>query len=68
MSYFVLLIKLYLFQSYQGGVVAIRYIDEDRSIVLKKADKGSCVEFSDSDDYVSEAGKQISDKAIYKNV
>lgn len=49
-------------------MVAIRYIDEDRSIVLKKADKGSCVEFSDSDDYVSEADKQISDKAIYKNV
>ena len=49
-------------------MVAIRYIDEDRSIVLKKADKGSCVEFSDSHDYVSEAGKQISDKAIYKNV
>ena len=47
---------------------AIRYIDEDRSIVLKKADKGSCVEFSDSYDYVSEADKQISDKSIYKNV
>ena len=47
---------------------AIRSLAEDRSIVIKKADKGSCVVVWDRLDYLSEAEKQLGDKSIYKNV
>ena len=40
----------------------------DRSIVIKKADKGSCAVVWDRDDYLPEAEKQPCDKAIYKDV
>ena len=46
----------------------IRSLADDRSIVKKKADKGSCAVVWDRDDYLSEAEKQLSDKAIYKNI
>ena len=46
----------------------IRSLADDRSIVKKKADKGSCVVVWDRDDYSSEAEKQHCDKAIYKDV
>ena len=35
---------------------------------FKKADKGSCIVVWDRDDYLSEAEKQLYDKAIYKDV
>ena len=47
---------------------AIRYLADHRSIVIKKADKGSCVVVWDRDDYLSEAEKQLCDEAIYKDV
>ena len=37
-------------------------------LLLKKADKGSCVVIWDRLDYLSEAEKQLGDKNIYKNV
>ena len=40
---------------------------ENRSIAIKKADKGSCVVTWDRLDYLSEAEKQLGDKNIYKN-
>ena len=39
----------------------------DRSIVIKKADKGSCVAVWDRNDYIGEAEKQLSDENIYKD-
>ena len=47
---------------------AIRSLAEDRSIVIKKEDKGLRVVISNSLDYLSEAEKQLGDKSIYKNV
>ena len=40
----------------------------DRSIVIKKADKGSCVVVWDRNDYIGEAEKQLSDENIYKDI
>ena len=45
-----------------------RSLAEDRSIVLKKADKGSCVVIWDRLDYLLEADKELGDKSIYKDV
>ena len=47
---------------------AIRYLADDRNIVIKKADKGSCVVIWDRNDYITEAEKQLSDKVVYKQV
>ena len=47
---------------------AITSLTDDRSIVIKKADKGSFVVVWDRDDYLSEGEKQHCDKAIYKDV
>ena len=47
---------------------AIRSLADDRSIVIKKADKGPCVIVCDKDDYLSEAEKELGDKVIYKDV
>ena len=40
----------------------MQLLAHDRSIVLKKADKGSCVVVWNRDDYIAEAEKQLSDK------
>ena len=47
---------------------AMRALANDRSIVIKKADKGSCVVVWDRDDYIAEAEKQLSDENIYKDI
>ena len=47
---------------------AIRTLADDRSIVIKKADKGSCIVVWDRADYLREAEKQLSDKKVYKEV
>ena len=47
---------------------AIRSPAEDISIFITKADKGSCVVVWDRLDYFSEAGKQLGDKKISKDV
>ena len=41
---------------------------DNRSIVIKKADKGSTVGVWDSNDYILEAGKQLNDANVYKDV
>ena len=40
----------------------------DRSIVIKKADKGSSIVTRDRVDYLKEANKQLSEKNVYKEV
>ena len=47
---------------------AIRILADDRSIVIKKADKGSCIVVWDRADYLREAEKQLSDKKVYQEV
>ena len=47
---------------------AIRTLADDRSIVIKKADKGTCIVVSDRADYLREAEKQLSDKNMYQEV
>ena len=41
---------------------AIWYLADDRSIVVKKADKGSSIVIWDRVDYLKEANKRLSDK------
>ena len=43
----------------------IRFLADYRNIVIKKADKGSCVVIWDRNGYIAEAEKQLSDKDIY---
>ena len=47
---------------------AIRSLADDRSIVIKKADKGSAVVVWYRVDYVKEAQKQLKDENVYKRV
>ena len=46
----------------------IRSLADDRSIIIKKVDKGSCVVVWDGNDYIAEAEKQLGDKNIYQDV
>ena len=47
---------------------SIRTLADDRSIVIKKADKGSGIAVWDRADYLREAEKQLSDKNVYQEV
>ena len=47
---------------------ALRGLADDRSIVIKQADKGSCVVVWCRDDYIKEANKQLEDKTVYKDM
>ena len=47
---------------------ALRDLAEDKSIVIKSADKGSCVVIWDREDYLKEADRQLSDNKIYRDV
>ena len=48
---------------------AVRALANDMStIVIKKADKGSCVGVWVRNDYIAEAEKQLSDENIYKDI
>ena len=46
----------------------MRSLANDRSIAIKKADKGPCVVVWDHEDYTDEAEKQLSDKSVYRDV
>ena len=46
----------------------MRALADDRSIVVKKADKGSTVVIWDRNDYILEAEKQLCDANVYKDV
>ena len=47
---------------------AIRTLADGRSIVIKKADKGSFIVVWDIADYLRKAEKQLSDKKVYQEV
>ena len=47
---------------------SLRSLAGDRNIVIKKADKGSCVVVWDRNDYIAEAEKQLNNKSVYENV
>ena len=47
---------------------AIRSLAGNRSVVIKKTDKGSCAVIWDRLDYLSEPEEQLRDKNIYKDV
>ena len=46
----------------------IRSLADNRNIIIKKAEKGSCIVIWDSNDYLMEAEKQFSDKKVYQEV
>ena len=47
---------------------ALKGLADDRSIVIKKADKGSCVVVWCRDDYIKEAENQLKHNTVYKDV
>ena len=47
---------------------ALRALTNDTNIIIKKADKGSCVVVWDRNDYIAEAEKQLSDENIYQDI
>ena len=47
---------------------AIRMLADDRSIVIKKSDKGFGIVVWDRADYLREAEKQLSDKNVYQEI
>ena len=44
----------------------MRSLADDRNLVIKKVDKGSCVVVSDRNDYLIEAEKQLSDIKMFE--
>ena len=47
---------------------AIRSLADDKSIVIKRADKGSCAVIWDRKNYVKKAEIKLSDQNVYKSV
>ena len=47
---------------------AIRSLADDRSTIIKKADKGSCIVIWSRNDYLMETEKKLSDKKVYQEV
>ena len=52
----------------KGEWQCMRLLANDSSIVIKKADKGSCVVVGDREDYIAEASKQLNNESVYKSV
>ena len=48
--------------------IAMRSLANDSSIVIKKADKGSCMVVWDRNEYLREAEKQLKDQNVYRKV
>ena len=46
----------------------MRSLVNDSSVVIKKANKGSCVVVWDREDYIAEAERQLGDATVYKCV
>ena len=46
----------------------MRLLANDRSINIKKVDKGSCVVVWDREDYIAETSKQLNDENVHKSV
>ena len=47
--------------------LAMTGLAEDRNIIIKPAEKGSCVVLWDREDYLTEAGKQLQDVDIFED-
>ena len=47
---------------------ALKGLADDRSIVMNKSDKGSCVVVWCRDEYIKEAENQLKDNTVYKDV
>ena len=47
--------------------LAMRGLAEDRNIIIKPADKGSCVVVWDREDYIAEADRQLKDNETYES-
>ena len=47
---------------------AMRNLAEDRSVIIKPADKGSCIIIWDQEDYLAEGYRQFSDHSTYTDV
>ena len=47
---------------------ALKNLKEDRSIIIKPADEGSCVVVWDREDYLAEGYKQLNDESIYVDI
>ena len=47
---------------------ALKNLSEDKSIIIKPADKGSAVVVWDREDYIKEAQKQLDDQNVYRKV
>ena len=47
---------------------SMRTLADDRTIVIKKAYRGSCVVVWDRNDYIKEAEKQLNDTNVYTDV
>ena len=47
---------------------ALHSLRNDRSIIIKPADKGSCVVVWDREDYLREAELQLGDKSVYEEL
>ena len=46
----------------------MRLLANDRTIAIKKADKGSCESVWNREDYIAESRKQLNDENVYKSV
>ena len=46
----------------------MRSFADDRAIVIRKADKGSCIVVWDRNDYLREAEKQLKGQNMYRKV
>ena len=46
--------------------LALRGLAEDQNIIIKPADKGSCVVVWDRGDYLAEADRQLKDNETYE--
>ena len=47
--------------------LAMRSLAEDQNIIIKPADKGSCVVVWDREDYIAEADRQLKDNETYES-
>ena len=45
----------------------MRGLAEDRNIIIKPADKGSCVVVLDREDYIAQANRQLKDNETYNS-
>ena len=52
----------------RNGNICTCLLSNDRSIIIKKTDKGLCVVVWDLEDYTAETSKQLNDVSVYKSV